>query len=49
MIGLDSSAWETTDDVITLYPEFLDSNGNYIQEELLAVRFIDDEPESEDD
>ena len=32
-----------------IHPEFLDSDGNYIQEELLAVRFIDDEPESEDD
>ena len=32
-----------------IHPEFLDSDGNYIQEELLAGRFIDDEPESEDD
>ena len=32
-----------------IHPEFLDSDGNYIQEELLAVRFIDDAPESEDD
>jgi hypothetical protein len=33
-----------------IHPEFLDSNGNYIEEELLAVRFIDsDELESEDD
>ena len=31
-----------------IHPEFLDSNGNYLHEELLSVRFVD-EDELEDD
>ena len=34
-----------------LYPEFLDGNGSYVNEELLAVKFMDpdDLPDEDDD
>ena len=32
-----------------LHPEFLDGNGSFINEELLAVRFMDDDDLDDDD
>ena len=32
-----------------LHPEFLDGNGSYVEEELLAVRFMDDDDILDDD
>jgi len=31
-----------------LHPEFLDGNGSFINEELLAVRFMDDDLDDDD-
>ena len=33
----------------TLHPEFLDGNGSYANEELLAVKFMDDDLLDDDD
>ena len=32
-----------------LHPEFLDGNGSYVNEELLAVKFMDDDLLDDDD
>jgi Protein of unknown function (DUF2973) len=32
----------------SLHPEMYDGNGNYINEELIALRFIEEEEEEED-
>ena len=32
-----------------LHPEFLDGNGSYVNEELLAVKFMDDDDLLDDD